>query len=137
MITTSLQWKRRKLSHKDTHSLSHTHTVLTCRDEENTRAEDDIVSAPVKLTGGNTQPPQEQQTHAHDGEDTGGTDSTFTQTHTQTGKSEDTLVSTTRCITHLNSFSHVLKCIRWKQGPPSSRNSIFRYEDKKNNTSFN
>lgn len=38
------------------------------------------MSGPVKLTGSHTQPPQEQQTHTHDGEDTGGTNSTCTQT---------------------------------------------------------
>lgn len=38
------------------------------------------MSGPVELTSGYTQPPQEQQTHTHDGEDTGGTNSTCTPT---------------------------------------------------------
>lgn len=38
------------------------------------------MSGTVKLTGSYTEPPQEQQTHTHDGEDTGGTNSTCTQT---------------------------------------------------------
>lgn len=62
---------------------THTHCRLTCGDEEDSRTEDDVVSAPVKLTGGHTEPPQEQQTHTHDGEDTGGTHSTCTHTHTK------------------------------------------------------
>lgn len=46
--------------------------TLTCGNKENSSAEDDVVSTPVKLTGSYTQASQEQQAHAHDGEDTGG-----------------------------------------------------------------
>lgn len=62
--------------------------TLTCGDEENACAQDDVVSAPVKLTGGDAQPSQEEQAHAHDGEDAGGAHSTFAQTHKQ-GTGED------------------------------------------------
>lgn len=41
------------------------------------------MSAPVKLTGGDAQPSQEEQSHAHDGEDAGGAHSTFTHKHKQ------------------------------------------------------
>lgn len=51
---------------------------LTCRYEEDPCTQDDIVSAPVKLTGCHAEPPHEQQTHTHDGEDAGGTHSTWT-----------------------------------------------------------
>lgn len=54
---------------------------LTCRDEEDSCTEDDIVSAPVKLTGSYTESPQEQQTYTHDGKYTGGSHSTCTQKH--------------------------------------------------------
>lgn len=60
--------------------------TLTCGDEENACAQDDVVSAPVKLTGGDAQPSQEEQAHAHDGEDAGGAHSTFTQTQSRQGR---------------------------------------------------
>lgn len=50
--------------------------TLTCGNKENSSAEDDVVSTPVKLTGSYTQASQEQQAHAHDGEDTGGSHGT-------------------------------------------------------------
>lgn len=46
--------------------------ALTCGDEEDARAEDDIVPAAVKLAGGHAEPPEEQQRDAEDGEDAGG-----------------------------------------------------------------
>lgn len=64
----------------DTNSHTWPHT-LTCGDKEDACTEDDVVSAPVKLTSSHTEPPQEQQTHAHDGEDTGGTHSTCAHTN--------------------------------------------------------
>ncbi len=44
---------------------------LTSRDKEDSSTEDDIVSAPVKLTGSHTQTSHEQKPNAHDGEDAG------------------------------------------------------------------
>lgn len=46
--------------------------LLTCRDEKDARAEDDIVSASVELAGCHAEPAKEQQRDAEDGEDTGG-----------------------------------------------------------------
>lgn len=46
--------------------------MLTCRDEEDARTEDDTVPAAVELAGGHTEPPEEQQSDAEDGEYTGG-----------------------------------------------------------------
>lgn len=63
------------MGHSNSQTQPHT---FTCGDEEDPCTEDDVVSAPVKLTGSYTEPTQEQQTHAHDGEDAGGTDSTCT-----------------------------------------------------------
>ena len=50
--------------------------ALTWRDEEDACAEDDVMAAPVELTGGYTQAPHEQEAHTHDGEDTRGSDGT-------------------------------------------------------------
>lgn len=46
--------------------------MLTCRDEEDARAEDDAMPAAVELAGGHAEPPKEQQRDAEDGKDTGG-----------------------------------------------------------------
>jgi len=43
----------------------------TCRDEEDAGAEDDVVFALVELAGRHAEAPEEQQTHAEDGEDAG------------------------------------------------------------------
>ena len=46
--------------------------MLTCRDEKDARAEDDVVSTSVELAGCHAEPPKEEQRDAEDGEDTGG-----------------------------------------------------------------
>ena len=46
--------------------------VLTCRDEKDACAKDDIVSAAVELAGCHTEPAEEEQCDAEDGEDAGG-----------------------------------------------------------------
>lgn len=82
-----LHFKEQEQRHKTTNTHAHKHTIhidtLTCGDKEDSCTEDDVVSAPVKLTGGHTEAPQEQQTHTHDGEDTGGTHSPWTHTRTK------------------------------------------------------
>lgn len=46
--------------------------VLTCRDKKDACAEDDVVPAAVELAGGHTEPAEEEQRDAEDGEDAGG-----------------------------------------------------------------
>lgn len=54
------------------------HSLLTCRDKQDARAEDDVVAWLVELAGGDAQASHEEQDHAQDGEDTGGPYSTWT-----------------------------------------------------------
>lgn len=49
---------------------------LTCRHEEDSSAEDDVVSGLVELTGGDTKAAHEEQDDAEDGEDAGGSNGT-------------------------------------------------------------
>ena len=51
--------------------------VLTCRDEKDACAKDDIVSAAVELAGCHTEPAEEEQCDAEDGEDAGGPDDSY------------------------------------------------------------
>lgn len=44
----------------------------TCRHEEDPGAEEDVVATPVELAGRDAQTPHEEEHHAEDGEDAGG-----------------------------------------------------------------
>ena len=46
--------------------------MLTCRDKKDACAEDDVVSAAVKLAGCHAEPAEEEQRDTEDGEDAGG-----------------------------------------------------------------
>lgn len=45
--------------------------LLTGGHKEDSGTQDDVVPVPVKLTGSHTEPPEEEQRHTEDGEDTG------------------------------------------------------------------
>lgn len=45
--------------------------LITCRDEEDPGAENDVVASLVELAGSYTQTPHEEKDHAEDGEDAG------------------------------------------------------------------
>lgn len=49
----------------------------TCRDEEDAGAEDDVVFALVELAGRHAEAAEEEQPHAEDGEDAGGSHRTY------------------------------------------------------------
>lgn len=51
--------------------------LVTCRDEEDPGAEDDVVAGLVELAGSYTQASHEEQDHAEDGEDAGCSHGTY------------------------------------------------------------
>lgn len=61
---------------------------LTCGDEKDACAQDDVEFALVKLTGCHAESSEEQETHAEEGEDAGGSYSTWRETRRGLGSGE-------------------------------------------------
>lgn len=76
-ITTKQDGGNTAISVESSELLDFALCLITCRDEEDPGAEDDVVAGLVELAGSYTQASHEEQDHAEDGEDAGCSHSTY------------------------------------------------------------